>query len=103
MAIAIKQGDQYYVPITLKNGNVPITNTDVEKVEIVLGGIRKTYPEQVEYFGGSFQFPVTQEETFALNDGTKPFQVRVKFTSGDVVGADIEAAVITLSVSKEVL
>ena len=103
MAVAIKQGDQYYIPILLKNGKTVITDNDVLVVEAILGGIRKTYPEQILFSDGAFQFPVTQQETFGLTDGTKHFEVRVKFNSGDVVGADADGVTVTLAESKTVL
>lgn len=90
MAIKIKQGDAYAVPIQIRLNGELINADDVEAVEFCAGGtLRKLYPEDVSYEPGNntFYLPLTQSETFAFPaNGSVTLDVRVKFTSGDVIG-----------------
>ena len=81
----IKQGDAYYVPITVTKDGEALDLSEVELVEFILGNLRKVYPGDVLYDDGKFLFPVTQEETFVMQNSVA-YDVRVKFNSGVVVG-----------------
>ena len=110
----IMQGDAYNIEITLTDADdVILTDQMVSAVEISLGGLTKTYPGDVTYEpetpsrgaaepGGKWLFPVTQEETTRMT-GPLPFQVRVKFPGGDVVGTHLPTVYATASISTEVL
>ena len=91
MAIRIKQGDQYEVPVRISINGSDIAVSEVELVEFTMGeGLKKHYPQEVEYDSaeGCFLLPLTQEETFAFPaNGSVPLDIRVKFTGGSVVGA----------------
>ena len=90
MAIKIKQGDAYAVPIQVRLNGELINADDVEAVEFCVGdALRKLYPEDVSYETGNntFYLPLTQQETFAFPaNGSVALDVRVKFTGGDVIG-----------------
>ena len=67
--MTIKQGDAYSIMISLKDDSgEPITDAVVGSAEVVLGGITKTYPEDVTYDsdGKCFVFPLVQTESHAL-------------------------------------
>lgn len=102
---SIMQGDEYGIPIGLKrksDGTV-ITTADVEEVEIVLGGCRKTYSGgEVTFDGEKWIYPLTQEESFTFARRAR-LQVRVKFSGGDVVGRFADDIKIVSSDSEETL
>jgi len=99
---SIMQGDAYSIPVRIKSGDVEITPEMVEAVEIVIGSIIKTYPNEISY-ADCWSFPLTQQETFQLMPSLQPMQIRVKFNSGDVVGFDCGCISINDSKSKVVL
>ena len=85
MAIKIKQGDRYNLPVAIEMGGVVLTPDIVETVEFMLGGHRKLFPGEVQYSpeDESFHVPVTQEESFAWPAGeTVWLDFRVKFPGG---------------------
>ena len=85
---AFKQGDAYYIPISIKKDGDPLAIEDVVDIEFVLGHITKHYPRDVLFDGetGSFLLPITQQESFSFCGRTIGFDVRVKWTSGVVLG-----------------
>lgn len=92
----IKQGDAYAVPVQINVDGETVNSESlslIDVVEFMVGeSIRKVYPTEVAFDGNEnvFLVPLTQDETFALEDGdTLSFDVRVGFTSGDVVGTKI--------------
>lgn len=99
----IMQGDAYSVPINITAGGTVIDDTMAETVEVMIGFIRKTYPEEITFSDGSWLFPLTQDETFKLSSFQQTVQVRVKFNSGEVIGAVVGSVQIAGSNSKEVL
>lgn len=90
MAIRIKQGDEYSVPVLIRLNGEPVEIDEVDEAEFAFGsGLRKLYPGDVEYSqaDGCFYLPLTQAETFAFPaNGTVTLDIRVKFVGGDVVG-----------------
>lgn len=100
----IMQGDAYDIPITITaaDGTV-VDDTIAEAVEVVIGFLQKTYPGEITCADGKWLFPLTQEESFKLSGFQQTVQVRVKFNSGEVVGAVIGSVPVTASTSKEVL
>lgn len=102
----IKQGDSYNIKIEIKNGGLPLDMESVELVEIFLGGLIKTYPEDVQYDeeSGQFLFPLEQTESHMFKPGkTVTLDIRVKFKSGDVVGIEPQRIDVIKSMSKDVL
>lgn len=99
----IMQGDQYNIPFEIadKTGTV-ILPEQVETVEIAVGKVKKTFPNEINYLEGKFLYPVSQEETFDMTENVD-IHIRVKFVSGDVVGTTINGINVVESISKEVL
>ncbi len=108
MAVVIKQGDAYGIPLEIQLNGATLTDADVEKVEVFVGDdIRKLYPGQITYVHelGCFSVPVTQEETFTLPEGENiRVDVRVQFSGGMVLGViDTLKVKVADAISEEVL
>lgn len=102
----IKQGDSYEIKIQVQNAEMSLNLDSVEVVEIVLGDLIKTYPDEVKYDKetGYFLFPLSQTESLVFSPGkTVAFDLRVKFNSGDVVGIKPRRIDVIKSMSKAVL
>lgn len=89
----IKQGDAYALPIRVSVDGEVLTEQDlglIQSVEFMVSeNIRKVYPGDVAFDpeNNLFLVPVTQTETFALEEGgTVQVDVRVEFSGGDVIG-----------------
>lgn len=100
------QGDAYSVPVTItaQDGTV-ITPDMVTCVEITIGNLSRKYPGAVTFDEdtGAWQFPLTQQQTFRLQQGKHETQARVVFASGDVFGGRGDTVFVTESLSKGVL
>lgn len=108
MAVVIKQGDAYGIPLEIQLNGETLTDADVEKVEVFIGeGIRKLFPGQITYVSeiGCFSVQVTQEDTFTLPEGeTIRVDVRVQFPGGMVLGViDTLKVKVANAISEEVL
>lgn len=88
MALTFKQGDAFVLPISGTLNGSAISAADVVTLELMLGDLRKTYPEDMSYdaASGDFLLPLTQEETFAFDPGTYEYDMRVAFRGGSVLG-----------------
>lgn len=64
----------------------PVTGADIEAMEVILGGISKLFPDELGYADGEFQFPLTQEESFAMAEDRYDLLIRPKFRDGTVAG-----------------
>lgn len=106
MSLIIMQGDQYAIPIIGKQNGKPLDMDTIDEIEFTVGKLRKLYPGEVVLDEeGRFLFPLTQQETFAVQRSSQHVQIRVKF-KGDppvVVGVDVGRINVDESVSKEVL
>ncbi len=98
----IMQGDAYCVPFRIRSGGTEITPELVDTVEITIGELTKTYPGEVDYDMG-WIVPLSQQDTFRLGPSLQPVQVRIKFITGDVVGASCGCVCVGDSLSKAVL
>ena len=87
------QGDAYSIDVNISLQGKPVDISDIELVEITLINRAKVYPGEVTYSDGAFHYPVTQCS----------MQVRVKFTSGDVIGSDVQKINVQRVLSKVVL
>ena len=83
----------------------PVTDGDIEAMEVILGGISKLYPDELGYADGEFQFPLTQEETLGFKSAMQSVQIRVKFIGAEpvVVGVPLGGIRVTDAISKVVL
>lgn len=101
----IYQGDQYAIPFEITKDGQLITPDMVSKIEFAIGDVIKTYPDQASYDDqtGEYLCPITQEETFAMEDGAQTVQVRIQLSSGDVFGSSSGKVNVKESISKAVL
>lgn len=106
MGLKIMQGDQYAIVFTGSQDGKPLDMTTIDEIEFTVDRLRKTYPGDVtQDADGNFLFPLTQEETFAIQRSSQHVQIRVKF-KGDppvVVGVDVGDIYVADSISKVVL
>ena len=107
MAIRIKQGDEYSLPVLIRLNGEPVDVSEVVEVEFTLGnGVRKTFPQEVQYNSadGCFYLPLTQEETFAFPaNGSVTLDIRVKFAGGNVIGVQRMESIAVADASSEVI
>ena len=105
----IKQGDAYDLRIALDLNGEALTAEDLPLlhcVEFMLGdGVRKVWPEEGGFLNGAFLMPLTQADTFSLEDGeTVEFDARIHFVGGAVVGLKKKLRVtVSDALSEEVL
>ena len=85
--MVILQGDQYYIPFTIKQGNTELTDQNTTDVKIKVDAItKKASRNEISYttytYGGTeksaWMFPISQDQTLSWSAGVIPFQVGVK-------------------------
>ena len=107
MAIRIKQGDAYSLPVLIRLNGEPVDIDEVAEVEFTFGdGMRKLFPQEVQYnrADGWFYLPLQQDETFAFPaNGSVTLDIRVKFVGGDVVGVQRMESLAVADASSEVV
>lgn len=100
------QGDQYRIPIKLKDADCTfVTREEVKDMEVFVGTTRKMLSKgEIEFnpLENLFYVSLSQKETFMMR-GDVSVQVRVLFLSGDVVGIDLGKLNFAQSTSKVVL
>lgn len=95
MAIVIKQGDRYALPVAVAVDGQKITEEllyTVDTVEFYLGDNLMEYRADgsggVTFANGDFLLPLTQPMTFSLRAAPVPLDIRVKLTTGEVIGLE---------------
>lgn len=100
------QGDQYRLPIELKDADGTfVTREEVKDLEIFVGTTRKMLSKgeiEFEPLENVFYVSLTQKETFMMS-GSVSVQARLLFLSGDVVGIDLGKINFAQATSKVVL
>ena len=100
------QGDQYRLPIELKDADGTfVTREEVKDMEVFVGNTRKMLSKdeiEFEQLGNVFYVSLSQKETFMMR-GEVSVQARVLFLSGDVVGIDLGKINFAQATSKVVL
>ena len=100
------QGDQYRIPIELKDADGTfVTLEEIKDMEVFFGPARKMLSKgEIEFdpLENVFYISLSQKETFMMR-GDVSVQVRVLFLSGDVVGVDLGKLNFAQSTSKVVL
>lgn len=92
MALKIMQGDQYALPIDIKNKETgaDITDADAVVINAMLGKMKKTSKDGgINYSpdAGCWLMHLTQQDTFSLPRGMVNVQIRVKMAdSDDIIG-----------------
>lgn len=101
----IMQGDAYDIGVVVTLDGGPIDIALVEKAEMVIGTLKKLYPDEITYDSesGKFLFPLEQEESFSLCSLPQPAQIRIKLKTGEVFGGKLGTVSASASASKEVL
>lgn len=111
MALTIKKGDAYPIPMVVKlNGQVIDDGTiySVQIVEFQLQDLRKEWRAdgtgEVTYENGVFWFPISQSESFAFRAGKIKLDTRVKTINGWVQGApDMHSVAVQAAASRKEL
>lgn len=100
------QGDQYKLPIELKDADGTfVTQEEVKDLEVFVGTARKMLSNgEIAYepLGSVFYVSLSQKETFMMR-GDVTVQARVLFLSGDVVGINLGKINFEKATSKVVL
>jgi hypothetical protein len=100
------QGDQYKLPIELKDADGTfVTQEEVKDIEVFIGTTRKMLSDgdiEFEPVENVFYVSLSQKETFMMR-GDVSVQARILFLSGDVVGIDLGKINFEKSTSKVVL
>ena len=103
----IKQGDEYSVLCSIKLNGAALDMYWVEKIEFMIGGVRKLWPGDVDSdpVNRVFYIPITQKESFSFPaDGIVEADVRVKFYGDSVMGAKKKLYVrVSDAISEEVI
>ena len=99
------QGDSYELGIRIcNNAGSPVTEADIEDVEITIGNLIKSYSRsQIRHANGLWLFPLSQSESFSCRAAALPAQVRVKWRGGVIEGKPLYGVRLQESISKEVL
>ena len=100
------QGDQYRLPIELKDADGTfVTREEVKDIEVFVGTTRKMLSKgEIEFdsLENVFYVSLSQKETFMMR-GDVSVQARVLFLSGDVSGIDLGKLNFAQATSKVVL
>ena len=100
------QGDQYRLPIELKDADGTfVTHEEVKDLEVFVGTTRKMLSKgeiEFEPMDNVFYVFLSQKETFMMR-GDVSVQARILFFSGDVVGTDLGKINFAQATSKVVL
>ena len=100
------QGDQYRLPIELKDADGTfVTQEEVKDLEVFVGTTRKMLSKgeiEFEPLENVFYVFLSQKETFMMR-GDVSVQARILFLSGDVVGIDLGTINFARATSKVVL
>ncbi len=100
------QGDQYKLPIELKDADGSfVTREEIKDMEVFIGTARKMLSSgEIEFdpLDNVFYVYLSQKETFMMC-GDVSVQARVLFLSGDVVGIDLGKINFAKATSKVVL
>ena len=100
------QGDQYKLPIELKDADGTfVTQEEVKDLEVFVGTMRKMLSKgeiEFEPLENMFYVSLSQKETFMMH-GDVSVQARILFLSGDVVGIDLGKINFAQATSKVVL
>ena len=87
MATIITQGDQYLMPIIIRQKGTVITDQIATGVKVALNGAVCSWPDgNLTFSNGLWYYPLTQKLTYGLQPGKADFQVQVNL-GGKIVGS----------------
>lgn len=75
----IMQGDKYALPISIRQGDVAITNANADGLRIHVGDLEHRFPDGELIYSSSdsaWMFPLTQEETLNMG-GSESVQAEI--------------------------
>lgn len=103
----MKQGNEFWYGIKIKDENGYIDIEEVNKIVFNFNELQKTYTEvsidvKYESENNLFKIYLTQEETLLLKDNVK-IDARVKFKNDEILGVAIQERYIFESLNKEVI
>lgn len=105
----IKQGDAFSIPVHLYFNGAEI-GADLldllEEIEFTLGELDPVRIPADEAWNDTlscFLLPVTQEQTFALEEGRTEMDVRVQFLGGNVLGVRQKGKMKVVDTTSEVI
>lgn len=85
MAYSIISGEQYPIGFILRQRSTVFTPENIEEVRAKLGKFSASYPNgDLTFRNGVWQFPMTQEMSYAFKNGTVDFQVQGKTSGGNI-------------------
>lgn len=98
------QGDQYFIPLSLKTADgAYLTAEDMKDLEFSIGEVTKMLSKgEVISDGNTFFVKLNQEDTFQLK-GKVRMQARVLFDDNTVVGVNLGEEMVDVALSKAVL
>ena len=97
----IHKGEQYEIPFAIKVGDDDVTPENVSGVRIQIGDLMCEYQKgqlQFDSVGGTWMYPLTEEQSYQMYAGVMPAQVALKY-GDDIVMSDI----ITVSVRDSII
>ena len=102
------QGNTYNLELSLySNNDVIVPVEKINQVQVILGNIEKFYKANgngdVVYKDGVFIIPLSQEETFSLEQDSFTWEARVLFNDGQVDGTGKQKGSISFSKTRKVL
>ena len=89
----IKQGDDYYIACTIYYNEVAFGVNDLPLLDLLEYCFEDGAPRTIKAADswssalGKFLLPVSQEQSFLLDEGKTRLDLRVKFQGGNVLGA----------------
>lgn len=104
----IMQGDEFFLPIKIKIDGENIDLNKINTIQFMIGDLVKYYKNdnsgEITYNQetNEFYFPLSQEETFNMS-GSQEAQIRIKYESGEIQGANIGVINILYSKTKETI
>ena len=83
--MAFTQGDEYLIPVLIKQKDTIITPENATGVKVGIGSAVSKYPDgDLMFAEGLWYFPLTQEISLRIPEGEVEFQVAVKLTNNIV-------------------
>lgn len=102
----IQQGDQFYLPVVIKQDKVEITPENADDVKIKIGDVLKKYSLGELTYGlydtekSAWLYPLTQAQTLSYKGATISIQAQIK-QGANVFGSDTNMIPIDFSIIQE--
>ena len=106
MIHVIQQGDQYFLPVVIKQNGVEVTPENCDDVKIKIGTVVRKYSDGGLTYGlyetnkSAWLFQLTQELTLSWQGATIAIQAQIK-QGINIFGSDTESMPIDFSIIQE--